>query len=60
MELCIDMAALEKMNKHIIEKVDPKYASLVDPGGIDKLKQEVAKNPELKKFFNVEDSEEEQ
>ena len=55
----IDMATIEKLNRQIIEKVDPKYAGIVDPKGIDNLKAEVAKNPELKKFFNVNDSEKE-
>ena len=58
MEFRIDMATVEKLNNLIVEHVDPKYASIIDPKGIDALKAEVAKNPELKKFFNVEDSEE--
>lgn len=55
----IDMATIEKVHKFLIEKVDPKYSSIVDPSGIDNLKREIAKNPELKKFFKM-DSKEEQ
>ena len=54
MEFSVDMATLEKLNQILVEKVDPKYKGLVDPTGIDKLKGEIAKNPELKKFFKVE------
>ncbi len=55
----IDMAKIEQFHKYLVEHVDPKYAGIIDPGGIDSLKREIAKYPELKKFFKMEDSEEE-
>ena len=54
MEFSVDMATLEKLNDLIAEKVDPKYKGIIDPKGIEGLKKEVAKNPELKKFFKYE------
>ena len=59
MEVSIDMATLEKLNNLIVEKVDPKYKGIVDPTGIDSLKREVAKNPELRKFFKVDSTDKE-
>lgn len=59
MEFSIDMATLEKLNNLIAEKADPKYKGIVDPKGIEGLKREVAKNPELRKFFKVDSSDEE-
>ena len=59
MEFSLDMATLEKLNNMIVEKVDPKYKGVVDPKGIDSLKKEVAKNPELRKFFKVDSSDKE-
>ena len=59
MEFRIDMADLEKLNRIITENVDPKFAGIIDPNGIDSLKKAIDKNPELKKFFKVEHSEEE-
>ena len=59
MNVSIDISTLEKINRQIIDKVDPKYQSIVDPKGIDNLKAAIAKNPDLKKFFNVTDSEKE-
>lgn len=59
MDIRIDMATLEKVNDLIAEKVDPKYKGIVDPKGIDNLKKEVAKNPELKRFFNVDSADKE-
>ncbi len=59
MEVSIDMTTLEKLNNLIVEKVDPKYKGIVDPKGIDNLKKEIAKNPELKKFFNVDSADKE-
>lgn len=58
MEVNIDMATIEKVHKFLIEKVDPKYAGIVDPSGIDSLKREIAKYPELKKFFKMDSKEE--
>ena len=59
MEISIDMATLEKVNDLIAEKVDPKYKGIVDPKGIHSLKREVAKNPELRKFFKVDSADKE-
>lgn len=59
MEFSIDMATLEKVNDLLTEKADPKYKGIVDPKGIDNLKKEVAKNPELKKFFKYDGSDKE-
>ena len=54
MEINIDMTTLEKLNNFITENVDSKYKGIVDPKGIDSLKKEISKHPELKKFFNIE------
>ena len=55
MKISIDISALEAFNKVLIDNVDPKYADLVDPSGIDGLKKEIANNPELQKIFNIEE-----
>lgn len=59
MDISIDMATLEKINKFVVENVDSKYKGIVDPRGIDGLKKEIDKNPELKKFFNMDCSKKE-
>ncbi len=59
LNVSIDMATIEKLNQQIIDNVDPKYTGIVDPKGIDNLKAEVAKNHDLKKFFNVNNAEKE-
>ena len=55
MKISIDISTLETFNKLIMDNVDPKYAELVDPSGIDNLKKEIANNPELQKYFNNEE-----
>ena len=55
MNISIDISTLEAFNKLIIDNVDPKYAELVDPSGIDNLKKEIANSPELQEFFNIEE-----
>ena len=56
MAFSIDMATLEKLNNLVAENVDPKFKGIVDPSGIDKLKAEIAKNPELQKVFKFDNS----
>lgn len=51
MKITIDMSDIEKVNKIILDNLDPKYAGLVDSAGIDRLKKEITANPELQKIF---------
>ena len=55
MKITINVSTLEDFNKILIDNVDPKYADLVDPSGIDGLKKEIANNPELQKIFSIEE-----
>ena len=55
MKITIDASTLEAFNKILVDNVDPKYANLVDPSGIDGLKKEIASNPELQEIFNIEE-----
>lgn len=59
MGIGIDMTTLEKLNEFVTENVDPKYKGIFDPKGIDSLKKEIEKNPELKNFFKMDCSEKE-
>lgn len=51
MAIQIDLETIEKVSNTIIENLDPKYKDIVDPTGIDKLKEEIRNNPELQKYF---------
>lgn len=55
MKIRIDISILEAFNKLIMDNVDPKYAELVDPSGIDNLKKEIVNSPELQEYFNIEE-----
>ncbi|MCR5177142.1 MAG: hypothetical protein K6C05_09880 [Anaerovibrio sp.] len=51
MEFKIDLETVEKVMNIIIENLDPKYKDIIDPAGMDNLKNEIRKNPELQDYF---------
>ncbi len=53
MEFKIDLETVEKVSNTIIENVDAKYKDIIDPTGIDNLKEEIRSNPELQKYFKL-------
>ena len=54
MEVKIDLQIIEKMINLIIDNLDPKYSSIkdiIDTTGMENLKAEISKNPELQEYF---------
>ena len=51
MAIKLDLKKIEEVSDTIIENVDPKFKDIVDPTGIDKLKEEIRSNPKLQQYF---------
>ena len=53
MAIKISLDTLEKISNTIIENLDNRYKGIVDPAGIDNLKEEIKNNPKLQKYFEM-------
>lgn len=53
MEVRIPFTTIESLHQFIYDHLDPKYKDIVDPAGLDALKEKVKESPALQDIFKL-------